>query len=333
MKVFESTTEQPISSKDVVSVRLETSKNQKITVMTQDEIIRCVDLIRTGTPKEQAAATEEITLRNKPLILHLIKQMYSSYASKYGEDMLSCGYIGIIQALHKADPPYDPRISTFSTFVKPYIIHEISDCISQMVHNTSSHYAASAKKINRAIALLNQRGIENPTIPDIMTETNLGADAIQTVLLMQSANAALPLDHPNVMDLPSEDYASPPEIIEQRELQQALQNAMLKLSENECLVLELQYGLNGHERHKQSEIAKILGNGTTVYQVHRIRARAYKKLFHDKTLRSYFEYEYQKNDEYNALLEEVSIPLVVGAESIDREMQFLSEIPIEEISL
>ena len=115
-------------------------KKEKKTVMTTEELIHCVNLIRNGTPEQRSAATEEILVRNEPYIKSLIRTMYPTYANKYMEDMLSCGNIGILCALYKADPPYDPTMSSFTTFVSKYIIHEISDCVSQMVHNTSPHY-------------------------------------------------------------------------------------------------------------------------------------------------------------------------------------------------
>lgn len=310
------------------------TKKEKKTVMTTEELIHCVNLIRNGTPEQRSAATEEILIRNEPYIKSLIRTMYPTYANKYMEDMLSCGNIGILCALYKADPPYDPTMSSFTTFVSKYIIHEISDCVSQMVHNTSPHYSATAKKINRAIASLQQKGIAAPTITDIMAETKLGSEAIQTVLIMQSANSALPLDHPNVMDVPANEQESPAEVVERLELLEDLNTALTRLSPEERLVLELQYGLNGKKHRTQAEIAKILGQGVTVHHVHRLRAKAYRKLYHDAKLRSHFEYEYkQQEKQYDRLVEQTLVPLILSASSIEREMLTLAEIPLEEISL
>ena len=309
-----------------------TKTNQK--VMTREELIRCIDMIRNGTAEEQEKATTEILVRNEPYIKSLIKKFYPTYAARYMDDMISCGNIGILCGLFKANPPYDPTISTFSTFFSRYIIHEISDCISQMVHNTSPHYSATAKKINRAIATLQERGIREPTITDIMAETKLGSEAIQTGLLMQSANSALPLDHPNVMDLPAQEQEDPLEIIEQLELLEDLQNAMKKLSENERRILELQHGLNGEKRHTQAEIAKILGKGVTINQVHRMRANAYRTLYHDSKLRAHYENEYKRQEqEYTLLVEQTIIPLILSVSALEQEMQVLETIPIEEISI
>ena len=308
------------------------AKQQK--VMTRDELIHCIDMIRNGTPEEKDKATTEILIRNEPYIKSLIKKFYPTYTSRYMEDMISCGHIGILCGLFKANPPYDPTLSTFSTFFSRYIIHEISDCISQMVHNTSPHYSATAKKINKAIAVLRERGIYEPTLTDIMAETKLGSEAIQTVLLMQSANAALPLDHPNVMEIPAQEQESPLEVVERLELLEDLQNAMKKLSENERLILELQHGLNGKQRHTQAEIAQILGKGVTVNQVHRMRANAYRTLYHDPKLRAHYENEYKRQEkEYTLLVEQTIIPLIVSAGTIEQEMQALETIPIEEISI
>ena len=300
-------------------------------VMTREELIRCIDMIRNGTPEEQEKATTEILVRNEPYIKSLIKKYYPTYTARYMEDMVSCGHIGILCGLFKANPPYDPNISSFSTFFSRYIIHEISDCISQMVHNASPHYSATAKKINRAIAVLHERGIYQPTLNDIMAETKLGSEAIQTVLMMQSANAALPLDHPNVLDLPAQEQESPLEIVERLELLEDLQNAMNRLSVNERRILELQHGLNDEKRHTQAEIAKILGKGITVNQVHKMRANAYRTLYHDPKLRAHYESEYKKHEEeYTLLVEQTIVPLILSASTIEREIHSLEAIPIEE---
>lgn len=328
--------ENEVEEKTADEIRLKntTDPKEKTKVMTREELIRNVDLLRTGTPEEQEAAMAEILIRNEPYIKSLIKKFYPTYAARYMEDMVSCGYIGIMCALSKANPPYDPRMSSFTTFASKYIIHEISDCISQMAHNTSPHYSATSKKINRAIAVLQERGIHHPTITDIMMETKLGSEAIQTVLLMQSANSALPLDHPNVMEVPAQEQESPLEIVERLELLDDLQRAMSRLSEKERRVLELQHGLNGARCHTQAEIAKILGQGTTIHQVHRLRAKAYNKLYDDPRLQAHFESECKRNErEYALLVEQTIVPLILSAGAIEQEIHTLETIPIEEISL
>lgn len=307
-------------------------ETDKKKVMSRKEIIHCVNLIRNGTPEEKEAAMTEILVRNEPYIKSLIRKLYPTYSNKYMEDMISCGHIGIICALCKADPPYDPTISSFTTFVSKYIIHEISDCISQMVHNASPHYSATAKKINRAVAVLQHRGIANPTLTDIMAETKLGSDAIQTVLLMQSANSALPLNHPNVMDLPANEQESPLEIVERLELLDDLHKALQTLPEKECLAVELQYGLNGRKKLTQADIAKRLG--MSVYQVHRLLANAYQRLYSNPKLQSHYERECRQHErDYDTLVEETIIPLIISANAIEQEISILADIPLEEIIL
>ena len=58
-------------------------KKEKKTVMTTEELIHCVNLIRNGTPEQRSAATEEILVRNEPYIKSLIRTMYPTYANKY----------------------------------------------------------------------------------------------------------------------------------------------------------------------------------------------------------------------------------------------------------
>ena len=136
------------------------------------------------------------------------------------------------------------------------------------------------------------------------------------------------------MDLPAQEQEDPLEIIEQLELLEDLQNAMKKLSENERRILELQHGLNGEKRHTQAEIAKILGKGVTINQVHRMRANAYRTLYHDSKLRAHYENEYKRQEqEYTLLVDQTIIPLILSVSALEQEMQVLETIPIEEISI
>ena len=81
-------------------------------------------------------------------------------------------------------------------------------------------------------------------------------------------------------------------------------------------------------------IAKILGKGVTVNQVHRMRANAYRTLYHDPKLRAHYENEYKRQEqEYSLLVEQTIIPLILSASTLEREMQVLETIPIEEISI
>lgn len=292
-------------------------------VMKQDEIIRCVDLIRHGTESERDKAIEEITIRNKPLIMYLIKKKYYTYIANNWDDLIQAGYLGILRALNKSDPPYDPRESAFSTYVVHYINHELYDCIGKMVHNSSQHYQANTKKVERAVHALHSRGIEAPTTEDIMEETGLGVEAIKTVRSIGSVNSALPLDHPNVLDVPDESDDAPLEYIQEIEQLEALYNALSKLPDDEKTILVLQFGLCEKKQHTQDEIARILHLST--HQVHRKRAAAFRRLENDEELRSYFENEYKAQEDFDRLQAETVIPWIVSISTIENEMLSLSE--------
>lgn len=295
-------------------------------VMTQDEVIRCIDLIRNGTPSERDKAIEEITIRNKPLIMYLIKKKYYTYIANNWDDLIQAGYLGILRALNKTDPPYNPHESAFSTYVVHYINHELYDCIGKMVHNSSQHYQANTKKVERAMHTLKNRGIEEPTIEDIMEETGLGVEAIKTVRSIGSVNSALPLDHPNVLDVPGESEDEPLEFIQALEQREALYHALKKLPYDERVILVKQFGLNEERQHTQEEIAKSLH--LTVHQVHRKRAAAFRRLENDEDLRAYFENEYRLEEDFDTLKAETVIPWIVSIASIESEMLALAETPL-----
>lgn len=70
-----------------------------------------------------------------------------------------------------------------------------------------------------------------------------------------------------------------PEIVENKLEQIRLMSKLKRLSRREKKVLEMRFGLNGHSRQTQREIAKILGISRSY--VSRIEKRALSKLVKD----------------------------------------------------
>lgn len=293
-------------------------KKKSKSPLSQEEICRYMDIIRHGTPAEAEHAKEELILKNEPLIKYIIRTVYASFASMYWVDLISHGYLGILTALKE----YDPEKSQFSTYVVPYIKHELTECISQMAHNTSPHYTTMIKKIKQATAKLAQYGINDPTPEDIMHECNLGFGAITTVRKIIAANKAMSIDNESMWELTSEECASPEELAEKNELQQLFYEALSDLPDLERSILEADLK---EKPLTESQLAKRLH--ITVSDVHRYRAIAYRTLRANPHLRSYYQQEYDEQCKEDLLLEDC-IPLVISDPLIESEMQSISMIPL-----
>ena len=296
-------------------------KKKNVSLLSQEEICRYMDTIRHGTPAEADHAKEELILKNEPLIKYIIRTVYASFASMYWADLISHGYLGILTALKE----YDPEKSQFSTYVVPYIKHELTECISQMAHNTSPHYTTMIKKIKQATAKLAQYGINDPTPEDIMHECNLGFGAIATVRQIIAANKAMSIDNESVGELAAEEYTSPEEMAEKSELQRLFYEALCDLPELERSILEADLEAYGQKPLTESQLAKRLH--ITVSDVHRYRAIAYRTLRANPHLRSYYQQEYDEQCKEDLLLEDC-IPLVISDPLIESEMQNISMIPL-----
>lgn len=291
-------------------------------LLTQEEISQYVSVIRHGTPLEAERAKEEIVLKNEPLIKFVIRTVYPSFAAKYWHDLISHGYLGILTALKD----YDPDKSQFSTYVVPFIKHELTDCISQMAHNSSPHYTMMIKKITQAATKLAQYGITDPTLEDIMNECNLGSSAINTVQQILAANSAMSIDNEAVRGLASDEHTSPEELAEKSELQQLFHEALRDLPDLERSILEADLGVHGQKALTESQLAKHLH--VTVSDVHRFRAIAYRTLRANPHLRSYYQQEYDAQCKEDLLLEDC-IPLILSNSLIECEMDNLSVLPLQ----
>lgn len=69
--------------------------------LTSEEEARQIWLLREGSPKEQEAARELLTLHNLRLVAHIAKKY--QVADEEPEDILSIGTIGLIKAINSFD--------------------------------------------------------------------------------------------------------------------------------------------------------------------------------------------------------------------------------------
>ena len=110
---------------------------------------------------------------------NFIKQL--TYTSKYFDDLLSCGKVGVLDALQK----YDPDKGAFTTCSKPYIRHELYRFLYEMVFQCSEHYARLQNKLRKAIKKLKEDGIEC-TVENISQLTNMSLEVVKRELQMQN---------------------------------------------------------------------------------------------------------------------------------------------------
>ena len=99
----------------------------KIQKKTQEKFY--IELYHSGNKDLKAKAIWYFIYKYENLIKHQIQQLCPGYVSAYFNDLLCSGKIGILVALQK----YNSDKGTFMTFSKPYIRHEVTRFLREIV--------------------------------------------------------------------------------------------------------------------------------------------------------------------------------------------------------
>ena len=260
----------------------------------------------------------ERAMREMEGFIHLIiKRSYSTYTKKYFYDLLQEGYLGVAIGMNK----YNPDISMPSTFFFPYIKHEMQGFITRNVDKTTSHYSSNIKKINKAIEMLEEKGIQYTNV-DIAIQTGMTIETVDQSLAIRNCRDEVHIDAcpPNVIDAELENSrAKTPEqeFMEEEEKQTIYRTMNTLLTDDEIQILQYHFGLNDVEIKSEGDIAKTLGMPKD--KVKRILNRAIRKL-RQSELSNLYSDSLKKQDKH---LEEVKVSFI-PREATKQDIEFLS---------
>jgi RNA polymerase sigma factor (sigma-70 family) len=265
----------------------------------------------------------ERAMREMEGFIHLIiKRSYSTYTKKYFYDLLQEGYLGVAIGMNK----YNPDISMPSTFFFPYIKHEMQGFITRNVDKTTSHYSSNIKKINKAIEMLEEKGIQYTNV-DIAIQTGMTIETVDQSLAIRNCRDEVHIDAcpPNVIDAELENSrAKTPEqeYMEIEEKATIYRTMKTLLTDDEIKILQFHFGLddqNGNSVDIKSEgdIAKTLGMPKD--KVKRILNRAIRKLRQSELSNIYSDSVKKENK----FLEEVVVP-TIPREATKQDIEFLT---------
>jgi RNA polymerase sigma factor FliA len=225
------------------------------------------------------SARDKLLTEHLGLVHHVARQLSRTLAAKADVDeMVSAGTMGLMSALEGFDPG---RGLAFSTFAAPRIRGAILDELRRQDHVPRS-VRRKAREISHARETL-QRIFGRPPEREEMAE-HLGVDldtlfkweadvesAVQVPLDRRSGDSdngtAAPADL-----LPDESHGDIEEQLNHEQEVSLLRDALLRLKEQERIVLSLYY----FEELKLHEIASILS--LTESRVSQIRSKALSKL-------------------------------------------------------
>lgn len=210
--------------------------------------------------KKQGDLRQEIILYYVPLVKGILRRMIvKAPAHLDEEDLISFGFLGLIEAVDKFNPRMGVKFETYASYrIKGKIIDEI--------RKTNFFPRSTYKKVqvvNDAYRRLEQ-------LDGLVTEekwadaAGMTLEELREVLVKISNLSCISLDEV-IKDcdtgnltvgkvVEAVDSPNPQVIVEQRELRNLLKKALLKLDEKDRLILALYY----NERLTLKEIGKVL---------------------------------------------------------------------------
>lgn len=254
-------------TKDVFAAR----KKSKLSMPSIMELYRSDDEFLSYKAKEHAVQNYD------QYIYSIVHKCYSTYADKYMEELYQCGVIGVLNALKG----YDIEKGKFTTYSKPFIIHEMREQLNFHHNDTTVHYNNIQKKIHEAIILLEERG-DDVTISKLATITELRPEIIKREMEYMERTRFLYLDSESEVEQIHEYFDGPEELSIQRESSKVLYTVLASLPKDmrDIVIKKFIYDL------KNEEIAEEYG--LTPGKVKTIFQRGIKQIKEDPRIKHAF---------------------------------------------
>jgi RNA polymerase sigma factor for flagellar operon FliA len=219
-------------------------------------------------------ARDELLLHYTYLVKWIVRRMMPKYSShtEY-DDLVSCGVLGLIDAMDKFNPDHGVK---FETYAVARIRGEILDYLRAQDWAPPS-LRRKINLINRACQELEGQGDEQPSEYSVATATDMPVEQVQKIMsrahMFNIISFEEALSSPQSSEEPKEPEESSPEnLLLEKEQRKLLAQAIDALSERERLVVTLYY----YEGLMLKEIAEIMS--VTESRVSQIHSRTIAKM-------------------------------------------------------
>lgn len=260
--------------------------------------------------------SKELVVENyERYVYSVIHKLYSSYIDRHGDDLYQCGVIGLLKAMEG----YNEEKGAFTTYSKPFIMHEITVQLNFFHNDTTVHYNNIQKKITAAIDRLKEEGME-PTIQRISIITELRPEIIEREMDCMASSHLFYLDadedNKDSHDRVCEYEKTPEALCLERERTECLMRAIEQLPDTVRKVVLLRH----ESAHTNEEIAKLLH--ITIGQVKTNYQKGIRLMHQDPGLQRMFP-EYITDAEREML--KYAVPVSPSRCDIDEQIDGLLE--------
>lgn len=231
---------------------------------------------------------DKIIIEYAPLIRYIAQKIASRLPSNIElDDLISCGVIGLMDAIDKFDPSRDNKFKTYAEFrIRGAILDELraQDWVPRSIRE-------KAKLVEKTYARLEANLGRQATDEEMCKELKITQDEFYDLLNKSKAVSLLNIDDSNTFNrgdkksiagmLESDKGANPFSAVSYKDLQEKIKDGIKSLPEKQRLVLSLYY----YEDLNLKEIGQVLD--VTESRVSQLHTQAVLKL--RSKLKKYFD--------------------------------------------
>jgi len=230
---------------------------------------RAVEQVEAANPYRQAQARqaaeldpverERLILEHLPQVRLIARRIHDRLPESVNiEDLVSTGVVGLISAIDRFDSSHNVKLKTYAEYkIRGAILDSLRG-----LDWAPRQQRKRAKQIEAAIARAEQRLQRSPSEEEIASDLNLSVDEyhewlidIRGLNLGSLENASPDEDNRDLLNFIADDEeAWPSRLVERRELQKLLAEAISKMPDIEKTVLSMYY----HEELTLREISKVV---------------------------------------------------------------------------